>query len=265
MLNPQTNTVAVWNNVWAGETVTAQQILDVMLEQEADRSWQRYTKLVEEHLGGWARVRAIEVGGGASTHSLLAASKGASATVLDYSPEALRVVEARCRALGVTATLIEADAMALPAGLTGTFNLAWSFGTAEHFKGADRAGFIKAHADLVEPGGLIVLAVPNKWAVNYRVWMYLANIVGEWPFGLEIPFSRRELKNVIRELGLQLLACDYETGRPCSHKTLGIIRRHWHALYPLAKGLRFLSGRIPQPVLERVNRRGLIAIARKTL
>ena len=77
MLNPQTNTVAVWNNVWAGETVTAQQILDVMLEQEADRSWQRYTKLVEEHLGGWARVRAIEVGGGASTHSLLAASKGA--------------------------------------------------------------------------------------------------------------------------------------------------------------------------------------------
>jgi 2-polyprenyl-6-hydroxyphenyl methylase/3-demethylubiquinone-9 3-methyltransferase len=208
-------------------------------------------------------MSAVELGGGGSTHSLLAALKGTRSTVVDYSAEAERVVRERCRIAGIQVQFLRLDALALPAAVEAGFDLAWSFGTAEHFTGADRLAFIRAHARAVRPGGLVIISVPNRSALNYRVWMYLAQKAGEWPFGLEVPFSREELRRSLQSSGLRLVGIDAYAGRPCTAKTLGIIRRHWPLFFPIASLLVWFGKRLPSRLQQLLTQRDLVAIGLK--
>jgi hypothetical protein len=60
---------------------------------------------------------------------------------------------------------------------------------------------VAAHLDLVRPGGLALLGVPNRRAPVHRLWMATLKRRGTWPLGTEEPFSPGELAGLARAAG----------------------------------------------------------------
>ena len=77
-----------------------------------------------------------------------------------------------------------------------------SFGLAEHFLYPERLKIFESHLQALKPGGLLVVSVPNRMFFPYRIGKFLLEIFRKWSFGLEIPFSRRELYGIARKLNL---------------------------------------------------------------
>lgn len=241
------NTPEVWDGVWnkPEEVVAATSAeLELLVNKP---SWKRYEALVQECLGGWASVRSIEIGAGSARHSNAAALMGASVTVLDYSEKAIAVARDCFATSGAEANFIHQDVFELPPEYRGAFNLAWSFGTAEHFVGERRRLFLKAHVDLVASGGLVIVVVPNRFAYDYRLYMALARYYNEWPFGLEVPFSRHELHEHFQALGVTIIdwfACPSPWFR---WQTLDLLKRRLPLLYPGASFLNRCFNRLRIP------------------
>jgi len=76
-----------------------------------------------------------------------------------------------------------------------------SFGLCEHFLGERRLGVVGAHLELLRPGGLALINVPNRLSPIYRLWMATAKLRGRWVLGTEVPFSGREMLRLARACG----------------------------------------------------------------
>jgi SAM-dependent methyltransferase len=142
-------------------------------------------------------------GPAAASYSAVFARRGANVTVLDYSKTALDVSAELFSKLGLAQTQVLADAMHLPSDLVGQFDISSSFGVCEHFEGEDRYRIISSHFDVLRPGGLAIISVPNARCLPYRIWKAKREILGTWQFGLEIPFSRQELSAISRRAGMR--------------------------------------------------------------
>jgi SAM-dependent methyltransferase len=153
-------------------------------------------------LGSFKGLKIIEVGGGAGTCAALAARLGSEVTVLDFSERALRRSALFFERHSVSAAYLRCDAMALPEEILGRFDVAMSFGFAEHFQGEERTRALKAHVDLVRPGGLVFVSVPNRWNLPYLLFRFFGRLSGNWTYGEEFPFSPRQLRHYGRDLGL---------------------------------------------------------------
>jgi 2-polyprenyl-3-methyl-5-hydroxy-6-metoxy-1,4-benzoquinol methylase len=187
---------ADWDALWGAQP----DLEDLNLEARSLR-WRLQRQIVERHVGALEGLRVIELGGGRATNALLYAQRGARVTVLDRSPVALEQAETRFAAHGVAAELIEADVFALPDGIRGSFDVSASFGLCEHFLGERREGVVAAHLDLLRPGGVALLNVPNRLSPIYRLWMAKAKRRGTWVLGTEVPFSGREMQRLARACG----------------------------------------------------------------
>jgi 2-polyprenyl-3-methyl-5-hydroxy-6-metoxy-1,4-benzoquinol methylase len=187
---------ADWDGLWEGlpEDDDPDGELDTI-------RWRVQEQHVLERFGSFEGLQIVEIGAGRASNALMYARRGARATVLDYSPLALEQSAARFAAQGLEAEYVLADAFALPAELVGRFDVSMSFGLAEHFLHERRQGIITAHLDLVRPGGLAFINVPNKYSPFYRAWMAWAKRRGTWTLGTEVPFSAREMVALARGAG----------------------------------------------------------------
>ncbi len=147
-------------------------------------------------------LNTVEIGAGAGTISAVFARHNANVIVLDYSQEALDTSAALFQELDLAQESLLSDALQLPESLIRKFDVSMSFGLAEHFEGGDRARIVKAHFDLLRPGGLAIVSVPNRYCWPYRFWKARRELFGSWQFGLEMPFSRNELARICREIGV---------------------------------------------------------------
>ena len=66
---------------------------------------------------------------------------------------------------------------------------------------ASGVSVVAAHLDLVRPGGLALLNVPNRFSPMYRGLMATAKARGKWVLGTEVPFSGREMQRLARACG----------------------------------------------------------------
>ena len=155
---------------------------------------------MRERLGGFAGLRAIEIGAGRGLNGLLYARRGAQVTLLDESSFPLEQARSLYAAHGLDFEAVEADVFALP-DLRGAFDVSMSFGLCEHFLGERRRSVVAAHLELLRPGGLAFLGVPNRRAPAYRLWMATMKRRGTWPLGTEEPFSAAELAGLARAAG----------------------------------------------------------------
>ena len=213
--------------------------------EERTPRWRAQERIVRERLGGFQGLRAIEIGAGRGLNGLLYARRGADVTLLDEARLPLEQARALYGAHGVAFEAVEADVFALPGELRGAFDVAMSFGLCEHFLGERRQAVVAAHLELLRPGGIAFLGVPNRHAPAYRLWMAVLKHRGTWPLGTEEPFSAAELTALARAAG----------GRPLGavHGSfLGSLVNHGlnQALFKLGRrGLR-----VPQlslPLLDR--------------
>lgn len=183
----------VWNDIW-GQRCLREKDGSVLDRERKGPRWALIRTAILRKFGRIAGLRSIELGCGRGDLSALLAQEGADVTLLDASTMALQHAAARFRGLQLPATSIHADMRALPTVLKGRFDLVLSLGVIEHFRGAARDRALRAHFDVLHRGGLGMVGVPNAACPPYRLWKTCLETIRWWPYGLEIPYTRRELK-----------------------------------------------------------------------
>lgn len=169
--------------------------------EERTPRWRAQERIVRGRLGGFDGLRAIEIGAGRGLNGLLYARHGAQVTLLDESALALEQARELYAAHGVRFEPVEADVFELPGELRGAFDVSMSFGLCEHFLAERRRAVVASHLELLRPGGIAFLGVPNRRAPAYRLWMAMLKRRGTWPLGTEEPFSAGELAGLARAAG----------------------------------------------------------------
>ena len=71
----------------------------------------------------------------------------------------------------------------------------------EHFRGRHRTDALRFHHDVLRPGGIAIVSVPHAHCPTYRLWKLYLEKRGWWPYGMEIPYSKRELSQRARDAG----------------------------------------------------------------
>jgi 2-polyprenyl-3-methyl-5-hydroxy-6-metoxy-1,4-benzoquinol methylase len=196
------NTSQLWDELWARGAGPDEDLYALAKERVGAR-FQRISHRVVQRFGGFQGLDVIEIGAGAGTNAALFGTLGSGVAVLDYSEKALersRVFFERNR---ISAKEIHADALDLPTDLLGSFDVSMSFGLAEHFAGEDRVRIIRSHLDLLRPGGVTFVSVPNKANPPYRLYKLLTERTRLWNVGEEYPFSRREFESICSRLGVR--------------------------------------------------------------
>ncbi len=198
----KTDPEQVWTHVWQNHFSDEENWLDIEREQKSIR-WKKIKKLVLEKYDSFSGLETIEIGAGRGTYSLLMSLESARASLLDNNEQAFLRAKEFFHSWSKEFTPVLSDAFRLPNHLTGRFDIAMSYGFAEHFVGSERTEVFKAHMQLLKSGGLLVLSVPNRFFLPYRLGKWTLEAFNKWEFGLEIPFSRSELLNIAKTIGLK--------------------------------------------------------------
>jgi ubiquinone/menaquinone biosynthesis C-methylase UbiE len=154
-----------------------------------------------KEFGSFKGIKSIEIGGGEAYDSLLFAMEGADVTILDHSTNALKTTKKLFDRFGYKANYIQANALEIDKKYFEKFDVAMSFGMAEHFTGKkNRIQVFKSHFDVLKKGGFVWISVPNSWNLPYRLWKFLSVTFRRFQFGQEIPYSIFEIKRIGKEL-----------------------------------------------------------------
>lgn len=196
------NTPEIWNDIWLRTDASAEFRAWVKRESSGVRG-RKIFAYINKYLGNSPGIKTIEVGSGLGVYSFILASRGIEAALMDYSQKALSLAERNFSSAGLKASFLCLDALSDLSGLKGKFDLAMSFGTLEHFKGRERLLMAKAHFDLVRPGGLVIISVPNRLFFPHEILNFFLHRENKWPLGYERSLSRRELLGLASEIGLR--------------------------------------------------------------
>ncbi len=192
---------SVWDRLWLHEPSETRDV--VLLDRERrNPRWTMIQQHLESVFGTIKGLRTIELGSGRGDLSVLLAEQGAQVTLLDTSDRALDQAQRRFRRLGLQTTCVTGDLFDARAGGRGDFDVALSSGVIEHFQNENRTRAVRAHAEVLRPGGVAVISVPNAHCIPYRIWKLYLELRGWWPYGVEIPYSRKEILLRARAAGL---------------------------------------------------------------
>jgi 2-polyprenyl-3-methyl-5-hydroxy-6-metoxy-1,4-benzoquinol methylase len=197
----QANTPDVWNDIWARNKTLDEDIYNLEKEEHSIR-WRRIENIIIHQFGKFKDLRVIEIGAGEGTNAALLAKRGAHVTILDYSDNALIRAREFFHSNNLVADFVKADALNLPSEFCGGFDISMSFGLAEHFTGEKRLKIFKSHYELLSPNGVSFVSVPNSFNLPYRIFKFTSEHMGRWNVGEEYPFSRKELTDVCRKIGI---------------------------------------------------------------
>ncbi len=193
---PQTSS-KLWDGLWKNHA--PENYASTLLKSESHGiRWQRIKKTVIKNHKSFKNLRVIEIGAGTGVNSLLMAKQGARVTILDYSEEALKKAKKVFKNEKTPATFVLADAFHLPKKHLKRYDIAMSFGLAEHFLGKKRQAIFNAHFNLLNKNGIAIISVPNSWNLPYRVSKFIGQMTPYWKVGGEYPFTRKELKNICK-------------------------------------------------------------------
>jgi 2-polyprenyl-3-methyl-5-hydroxy-6-metoxy-1,4-benzoquinol methylase len=188
---------ADWDRLWR----EASEQLEDLNAAEGELRWRAQQRLVRRQFGSPLDLRVVELGAGRATNALLYARNGARATVIDKSPVALDQASRRFAEHGLDIETIEADVFSLPDEIQGGYDISMSFGLCEHFLGERRRAVVSSHVELLRPGGIAMINVPNRLSPIYRLWMKVAKARGTWVLGTEVPFSADEMCDLAKMAG----------------------------------------------------------------
>jgi len=156
-----------------------------------------------KHFGAFENIRFAELGAGIGKMSILMNILGGITTLIDYNESALQQARKVQHFFGCKPDILLENALALQESICGQYDVAMSFGLAEHFLGDKRSAIFRSHYNLLKENGMVVIWVPNALGLFYRVSHGIRKALRKWPKELpEVPFTRKELKNVASRVGL---------------------------------------------------------------
>jgi len=192
----------VWDRVWQHEPSLSKDNALLDREKRSPR-WSMILKRVQEHFGSIRELKTIELGSGRGDLSALLAQLGAQVTLLDANQHAHDQARHRFDRLGLTAMYVQNDMMGTLDDHQDKYDVSMSSGVIEHFEGPDRLQVIRAHYDVLRRGGLAIISVPHSRCAPYRLWKRYLEFRGCWPYGMEIPYSKSEMRKRANQAGLQ--------------------------------------------------------------
>ncbi len=131
-----------------------------------------------------------------------AADQGARVYAIDLSEPIVR--QARAAFEQRTLRSAVSDVRSLPFA-DGSFDAIYSMGTLEHFAETDAA--VAELARVLKPGGRVILGVPNRHDPFLRPLMVaLLYRIGLYGYGYEKSYSRRALRAMLEDAGLDVVA-----------------------------------------------------------
>lgn len=194
--------VDVWERVWRYRPSDERDDALLAREQSGQR-WRLVVDRLEAAFGTVRGLRTIELGSGRGDLSVLLARSGAVVTLLDQHAGVLAEAERRFDRLGLPVRCVRGDLFEGPGHHVAECDVAVSLGVIEHFRGTARTRAVAAHLQAVRPGGMVIISVPHAWCLPYRLWKLEKELRGTWPYGMEIPYSRRELRSRAQQAGLE--------------------------------------------------------------
>lgn len=192
-------------DVWDIDFEISKSIMDRRIKNCTNYlGWQHAARLMLDRGKPFHNLKIAEVGCGTGTTSLTFGLLGASVTLLDSNPRVLRKAHDIYSLYDCGADLIHADCTDTPmVKLRGKFDFVISSGLAEHFMGADREKCIRYHRRLLNNGGIAYIGVPNKLSPFYQWVTAFKKLTGTWKLEVEIPFTRKELKQLAISVGFK--------------------------------------------------------------
>jgi SAM-dependent methyltransferase len=140
----------------------------------------------------------LEVGCGSARtlHYLEKNLRAGACYALDLSPQAIRVAHA------ISPHFHAAVGSALCLPLPGeSVDVSFSIGLIEHFSREQARQMMMEKVRVARPGGIVGVVVPWKNSVYNLI---VRRAFGQhWPFGDEYPFRRKELAQMLKDIGLQ--------------------------------------------------------------
>lgn len=193
---------AVWDQVWKHEPSIEKDDFLLAREQRCPR-WKIIIERLQSTFGSIKGLTTIELGSGRGDLSALLAQRGADVTLLDANEHAHEQAKKRFDRLGIHASYVVADMTSSLDAYQKKFDVALSSGVIEHFQDYDRTRVIRSHYDVLRSGGLSIISVPHAWCVSYRLWKWYLHQRGCWPYGMELPYSKREIISRSKQAGLE--------------------------------------------------------------
>jgi SAM-dependent methyltransferase len=194
-----------WQKIWKNYNVEIDKDNLYIKKEKQSLRWKEMQNIIEDNFGSIEGLKTIEVGSGLGDFSLLLNKEGAKTTLADYSEEALRKAMTRFKAHKSQAEFVKANMLNVPKEYKEKYDISFSLGVAEHFEDGDRFKIINAHSEVLKKGGITFISIPYRYSFIYRLWMYRSKKRGDWPYGLEIPFSKREIKALAEESGFKTI------------------------------------------------------------
>ncbi|UUR07640.1 bifunctional 2-polyprenyl-6-hydroxyphenol methylase/3-demethylubiquinol 3-O-methyltransferase UbiG [Sphingomonas glaciei] len=148
-------------------------------------------------------LAALDVGCGAGLLAEPLARLGAHVTGVDAAPELVEAARTHAGASGLAIRYVAGEV----AALDGQFDLVTALEVIEHV--ADPASFVRALADRLAPGGLLVMSTPARTAWSRLLTITLAEGTGRIPRGThdyDQFLSPDQLSALLGEAGLAVTA-----------------------------------------------------------
>jgi SAM-dependent methyltransferase len=164
--------------------------------------WGFIQRTISGVFGGFKGLNVIELGCGEGKVSLLFSLLGAGTTLVDYSSKQLERARRVAEKFEVEPIIINDDILNLPHHHRERYDVSMSFGTAEHFFGNSRQQVFNVHYNVIKKGGLSIIWVPNRYAVLFRLGVFLRKVFQRPVCPVdEIPFTRKELFSIAKTAG----------------------------------------------------------------
>ena len=150
----------------------------------------------------------LELGSGTGyvTKELSLFLKSKKVTLVDANQGMLRISKKTFENIPVNVKYIKSDIFALD--IKEKFDLVHSGGVIEHFNPKQQYELVKLHADLLVMGGYCIIFVPTP-TFSYSILRKFAEIMHLWKYTDEIPMTESELIEIVKKVGLKVLATNY--------------------------------------------------------
>jgi ubiquinone/menaquinone biosynthesis C-methylase UbiE len=151
-----------------------------------------------EPLTDFSGLKVLEVGAGSGRDSEQIARRGGIVFTLDYSEEALNLMN---DSLSATAGIICGDAKAVPIR-NESLDIVFHQGLLEHF--TDPESLIAENKRILKKNGILLVDVPQRFHY-YTLLKHVLMLFGKWFAGWETEFSPAALRRIVEAEGFEVI------------------------------------------------------------
>lgn len=183
------STMAHWETFWKNK----KQIEEVYSNE--DRIYLNLRQVTE--IPG---KKILEVGAGSGRDSFKLADEQGTVFVLDYSPQALKIIQELNKNSEDQVYLILGDAIQIPIR-DESMDVVFHQGLMEHFK--EPLSLLQQQFRILKRGGFLLVDVPQKYHI-YSLIKHILIFFNQWFAGWETEFSIRQLKKLLERSGFSI-------------------------------------------------------------